>query len=113
MTFWLDAHLDPELASWMSVRFNVMVKPLREIGLRDAEDVELYEAAQRFGPVVIMTKDADFSKLVQQRGAPPQVLWLRCGNLSTLELQALLSRAFPAALGDLQGGNALVEISGT
>jgi predicted nuclease of predicted toxin-antitoxin system len=38
MTFWLDAHLQPELAVWLGSRFKVFVKPLAEIGLRDADD---------------------------------------------------------------------------
>ena len=49
MTFWLDAHLDPELGPWMGVRFGIASKPLRDLGLRDADDVVLYEAAGRFG----------------------------------------------------------------
>ena len=38
MTFWLDAHLQPELAVWLGSRFKVFVKHLAEIGLRDADD---------------------------------------------------------------------------
>lgn len=112
MTFWLDAHLDPELAPWMGARFGVNVKALRDIGLRDADDDVLFAAGKRFGPTVIVTKDADFAAMVRRLGAPPQVLWLTCGNLSTLELQVLLTRRFPEALAALQGGQPLVEISG-
>ena len=39
MTFWLDAHLDPKLSPWLGSRFKIVAKPLREIGLRDDEDV--------------------------------------------------------------------------
>jgi predicted nuclease of predicted toxin-antitoxin system len=113
MTIWLDAHLDPELAPWLGVRFDVTAKPLREIGLRDADDIDLFEAARRFGNIVIMTKDSDFVALVQRLGKPPQVLWLTCGNLSTLELQSLLSREFATALQALEAGQMVVEISGT
>jgi predicted nuclease of predicted toxin-antitoxin system len=112
MTLWLDAHLDPELASWISVRFHLVTKPLREIGLRDADDVVIFDAARRFGEIVIMTKDADFADLVRRRGHPPQVIWLTCGNLSTIELQAVLMRSFAFALKELETGVALVEISG-
>ena len=52
MTFWLDAHLDPDLAPWIGVTFGVPVKSLDELGLRQADDEELFEAAKRFGPVV-------------------------------------------------------------
>ncbi|HEY7118978.1 MAG TPA: DUF5615 family PIN-like protein [Tepidisphaeraceae bacterium] len=113
MTFWLDAHLQPELASWLGARFKVVAKTLREIGLRDEDDVVVYEAAKRFGQVVIMTKDSDFADLIRRLGKPPQVLWLTCGNLTALELQVLLSSRFADALKLLESGQPLVEISGS
>src|SRR3954454_19064976 len=104
MTFWLDAHLDPELTLWLGRRFEITAKALRDIGLRDADDIDLYQAAKRFGKAVIVTKDSDFVELVRRLGIPPQVLLLSCGNLSTLELQALLSRRLPEALEAQQQG---------
>ena len=58
MTFWLDAHLDPQLAPWLGSQFGVIVKTLAEIDLRDATDVELFAAARRFGSIVIVSKIA-------------------------------------------------------
>jgi predicted nuclease of predicted toxin-antitoxin system len=111
MTFWIDAQLDPEIAAWLGAWFKVVAKALKEIGLRDAEDEDLFDAARRFQAIVIVTKDSDFVDLVKRKGAPPQVLWLTCGNLSTVELQALLSRKFAAAKAELESGLPLVEIS--
>jgi predicted nuclease of predicted toxin-antitoxin system len=91
MTFWLDAHLDPEVAPWLGGRFDVAVKALRELDLADAEDVVLFDAERRFGDIVIVTTDADFAEVVQQRGPPPWVVWLGCGNFSTIEVEALFS----------------------
>lgn len=112
MTFWLDAHLDPELAVWLGARFKIIAKALRDIGLRDADDEVLYQAARHFGEIVIVTKDSDFVELVRRHGSPPRVLLLKCGNLSTLELQALLSRCLPEALEALKAGQSLVELKG-
>jgi predicted nuclease of predicted toxin-antitoxin system len=111
VTFWIDAQLDPELAAWLGSRFGVIAKSIREIGLRDAEDVELFEAARRFDEIVIVSKDSDFSDLVTQRGKPPQVLWLRFPNRRTVQIQMLLANSFPHALILLQAGEPLVEIS--
>jgi predicted nuclease of predicted toxin-antitoxin system len=111
MTFWLDAHLDPRLASWLGATFGVNAKALSEIGLRDADDDVLFEAAQRFGQVVIVTKDADFVDMVTRLGAPPQVLWLSFGNRATIEIQIKFRQSFPDALELLRAGAALVEIS--
>lgn len=113
MTFWLDAHLDPDLAAWLGSQFGVVVKPLREIGLRDADDDVLYAAGRRFAGIVIVTKDADFAALGRRLGAPPQVLWLRCGNLTTIEMQAMLSRRFADAVRRLRAGEAIVEMVAT
>lgn len=39
MTFWLDAHLDPQLAAWLGATFKIIAKSLDEIGLREANQV--------------------------------------------------------------------------
>jgi predicted nuclease of predicted toxin-antitoxin system len=111
MTFWIDAQLNPKLAEWLGSQFRVVAKSLREIGLRDATDVELFEAGRRYHEIVIVSKDSDFADLVTQRGKPPQVLWLRIGNRRLIEMQILLRTTFPAALQLLETGEALVEIS--
>ena len=111
MTCWIDAQLDPELAAWLGSRFDVIAKSLREIGLRDAEDVELLEAARRFGEIVIVSKDSDFADSVTRRGKPPQILWLRFPNQPTIGVQVLLGKSFPEALRLLKAGVPLVEIS--
>lgn len=111
VTFWLDAHFDPTLAAWMGATFKVMAKSLAEVGLRDAEDEPLFDAARRFSGIVIMTKDYDFVELVLRRGAPPQVAWVNIENCSTLELQARLTQSFPDAIRLLEGGDPLVEIN--
>jgi predicted nuclease of predicted toxin-antitoxin system len=111
MTFWLDAHLHPQLAEWLGSQFKVVAKTLREIGLRDAKDTELFEAARRFGKIVIVTKDDDFVELVERRGAPPQIVWLTTGNSTKLELQAILQKSFARAVEKLESGAPIVEIS--
>jgi predicted nuclease of predicted toxin-antitoxin system len=111
VTFWLDAQLDPALASWLGATFRVNAKSLDEIGLRQADDDVLFDAAKNFGNVVVVTKDYDFVELVLRRGAPPQVLWLSFGNMPTLAIQLKFRQTFPAALDLLQAGDPLVEIA--
>lgn len=109
MILWLDAQLSPALAVWLRMRFDLEVVAVRELGLRDAEDAEIYSAARDAGAVVI-TKDSDFVELLQRHGPPPQVLWLRCGNTSNPRLKQILSHAFPDVLPMLERGEPLVEI---
>ena len=60
-----------------------------------------------------MTKDSDFVHLLERHGAPPQVVWLTCGNTSEAALRAVLELAWPAATALLMAGEPLVEIGGS
>ncbi|NEQ19429.1 MAG: hypothetical protein F6K28_06855 [Microcoleus sp. SIO2G3] len=81
MTIWVDAHLSPAIATWITTTFSITALALRDVGLRDAEDAEIFEAAKAQG-VILMTKDSDFVDLVERLGVPPQIIWLTCGNTS-------------------------------
>lgn len=110
MTVWVDAHLSPAIASWITKTFGVTAFALRDVGLRDAEDLEIFEIAKAQG-VIVMTKDSDFVNLVDRLGVPPQIVWLTCGNTSNARLREILSATLPEALELLRAGEALVEIS--
>jgi predicted nuclease of predicted toxin-antitoxin system len=62
------------------------------VGLERATDPTIWEYTQANG-CIIVTKDADFSDLSTLRGFPPKVIWLRTGNCTTSEIEALLRRA--------------------
>ncbi len=109
MIFWLDAQLSPALAVWLRMRFSLDALAVRELGLRDVEDIDIYNAAREAGAIVI-TKDSDFVELLQRHGPPPQVLWLRCGNTSNPRLKQSLTQAIPDVLPMLENGEPLVEI---
>ena len=110
MTIWVDAQLSPRTARWIAANFPVTAAALRDLGLRDAGDEEIFAAA-RAANAVMLTKDSDFVRLLEQQGSPPKVLWLTCGNTSEAALQRILSQHLPAALTLLAGGEDLVEIS--
>ena len=105
MTLWIDAHLSPLIAAWLTWTF----ADVQAVPLRDAEDEEIFQAAKATG-VVVLTKDADFCHLLNQFGPPPQVLWLTCGNTSNERLQEVLRATLPAALELLAAGEPLIEI---
>lgn len=110
MNFWIDAQLPPNLANWLVETFNVNATALRDLGLRDAEDIDIFNAARNLG-VVIVSKDSDFVELVTRLGTPPQILWLTCGNVTNRNLRLILSNTFAEALRMLEVGEAIVEIS--
>lgn len=106
---WLDAHLSPRVAVWVQNTLGVDAKPLRELGLRDADDGEIFQKG-RLENVVILTKDRDFTELVGRLGTPPSVIWLRCGNTSEESLKEILSKHPQEALLFIENGESVVEI---
>jgi predicted nuclease of predicted toxin-antitoxin system len=110
-TIWIDAHLSPAIAAWITSTFGVTVVALRDLGLRDAEDPEIFAAAKAQS-VIFMTKDSDFVDLVERLEAPPQIIWLTCGNTSNDRLREILGSTLLEALELLRSGEQLVEISG-
>ena len=111
MIIWIDAHLSPAIAVWITSTFGITAIALRDMGLRDAEDPEILEAAKAEG-VVLMTKDSDFVDLANRFGAPPKIIWLRCGNTSNAQLQNILRSTLLDSLELLRSGEVLVEIRG-
>jgi predicted nuclease of predicted toxin-antitoxin system len=60
MNFWIDAQLPPSLANWLVETFSVNATAIRDLGLRDAEDIEIFNAARNPGTVIV-SKDSDFA----------------------------------------------------
>ena len=111
MIFWLNAQLPPSLATWLTETFGVSAVTLQELRLRDAQDIEIFNAARANGSdTVIITKDRDFVDLVIRLGNPPQILWLTCGNITNRDLQRIFTRAFPDAIELFDNGESIVEI---
>jgi predicted nuclease of predicted toxin-antitoxin system len=110
MTIWLDAQLSPAIATWISLQYGVSAVALRDLGLRDATDREIFFAA-RVADAIVMTKDYDFVMLLEKHGPPPKVIWLTCGNTSNARLKEILSATLEKALELLQTGERLVEIN--
>lgn len=111
MILWIDAQLSPSLAPWISEQFpNVQAFSARYLGLRDATDRQIFDAAREVSAIV-MTKDHDFVQLLDQYGPPPQVLWITCGNTSNARMRQILTHSLNPALKLLSLGERLVEIS--
>jgi predicted nuclease of predicted toxin-antitoxin system len=111
MILWTDAQISPALAPWLHATFEIDATSVRDLGLRDAEDPVIFDAA-RAAFAVVMTKDRDFVELLARRGPPPQVVWLTCGNTSNAALRLILTAAWPRVATILAAGEPLVEISG-
>ena len=111
MTIWVDAQLPPAIAAWIAESHGVEAVAVRDLGLRDAMDQDIFAAAQAH-EAIVLTKDRDLVHLVERHGPPPHVLWLTCGNTSNARLHEILRVALGDALALVAAGERLVEISG-
>lgn len=107
--FWLDAQLPPQLAPWLTERFGVRAYSASYLGLRDATDEVIFEAA-RAAAAVIISKDSDFIDKVRRHGPPPKLLWVTVGNVTTLNLKTVFDTLFVEAVALLMAGEDIVEI---
>ncbi len=111
MIIWIDAQFSPAIATWITEKFDAPASAVRELGLRDATDRQIFMQARQEGAVV-MTKDSDFQRMLDEFGAPPKVIWVTCGNTSNTRLKEILSSTLASAIALLESGETLVEING-
>jgi predicted nuclease of predicted toxin-antitoxin system len=110
MNIWVDAQLSPALAAWINrTHEDIYAQSVRAVGMRDAEDEEIFHAARDAG-VAVMSKDSDFLALLERHGPPPQVIWVTCGNTSNVRMREVLGQLLRPAVELLRSGEALVEI---
>ena len=109
MIIWLDAQLSPRLTRWIEETFGVECLHVRDLGLRNAEDPEIFQRARDSGAVV-MTKDEDFVHLVGRNGPTSQVIWITSGNMANDRFKLLLLKTLQDAISLIESGEAVVEI---
>ena len=68
---------------------------VRLLGLAEADDSLLWQHAKA-NAFVLVTQDSDFADRAALYGAPPKVIWLRCGNQPTQVIEKLLRDHAPA-----------------
>ena len=96
--------------AWLSEHHAVEAFSARRLGLHDATDEAIFEAA-RDAAAIVMTKDRDFVRLLTRAGPPPQVIWITCGNTSNARMREILQQTLTNALGLLREGEPFVEIA--
>jgi len=62
---------------------------VRDVDLHRALDAEIWTHAIEHG-YAIVSKDLDFAERALVQGPPPKVIWIRLGNCSTADVEALL-----------------------
>lgn len=108
MKFLVDAQLPPALVHWLSEAGHEAVH-VEVVGLRDAEDSEIWAHALESG-AVIMTKDEDFAARSTQASKAPVIVWLRVGNATNPVLQAWIEARLPGIMQLLDAEKRLIEV---
>lgn len=96
MKLLFDQNLSPRLVTLLGEVFEGSLH-VRQAGLDRADDDAVWRYARDNG-FAIVTKDSDFQERSQIAGSPPRVVWIRRGNCSTQDIEAMLRRhALPIA----------------
>ena len=106
--FIVDAQLPPSLSRFLRDEFEVDAWHVQDLGLRDAADRAIGDAA-RARDAVVITKDEDYVAMAVASQIPGLIL-LTCGNVSNSRLRDLMRATFRRALETLDSGARLVEI---
>ena len=107
MKLYVDQQLPPVLAQWLRDR-SVDARHVRELGLKDRPDHEIWVRAIEDGAVLV-SRDSDFALFARQdpRG---RLVWLRVGNCGNADLIRLVERLWPNIAARLEGGERVVEV---
>lgn len=108
MRFLVDAQLPQALAEWLRQRGH-SADHVKDLALEAQPDGKVVAQAIESGAVII-TKDADFSRLSMM--APNcKVVWIRFGNATSRNLIRRLEPVFSEVEQALEDGQNLVEVS--
>lgn len=88
MKLLFDQNLSHRLCSRLADVFEGSAQ-VRAVGLDQSSDDDIWAFARR-EDFAIVTLDADYADLAALRGAPPKIVWLRCGNQPTTAVERLL-----------------------
>lgn len=104
----IDAQLSPHLALFIQKEFDIESFSVERLGLRDSDDLTIFREIRKLDGIVL-TKDDDFIKLLEQYGPPPKVILLSCGNTSNARVKEILIKNLKNSL-ELLLTNSIVEI---
>jgi predicted nuclease of predicted toxin-antitoxin system len=91
MKLLLDQNLSHRLLSELKDLFPGSLH-VRLLGMAEADDLAIWDYAIKHS-LVIVTQDSDYSNWNKLRGAPPKIVWLRCGNASVDQIHCKLRNA--------------------
>jgi predicted nuclease of predicted toxin-antitoxin system len=92
MRLLFDENLSPSLPHLLADVFPDSIH-VRDVGMKAEADSLVWKYAKD-NDLMIVSKDADMHDLSLVFGTPPKVIWLRLGNCSTRQVEALMRNDF-------------------
>jgi predicted nuclease of predicted toxin-antitoxin system len=89
MKILIDQNISQRILPMLAPQFDIL-DHVRQLGLTDAEDYDIFMFARANGYEAVITADDDFVKLINQFSESPKIIWIRTGNCSTKVLSELL-----------------------
>lgn len=108
MKLLVDNQLPEALAAYLAGE-GIESRHVRRLGLGAAPDLEIWRYAAD-GGFSIVTMDEDFQHLAARYGTPPQVVWVRLGNVRKQALLEAFSTLLPEFRAGLENGIPVIEI---
>lgn len=93
MKLLFDQNISPSLVALLADVFPGSLH-VRDAGLERATDESVWRFALERG-FAIVTKDSDFQERSQMAGSAPRIVWIRRGNCSTRDIEAMLRKHAP------------------
>lgn len=88
MKLLFDENLSPRLVQSLKDIYPES-EHVNDLGLGNAEDSAVWNYAKGHG-FAIVSKDSDFAERSVLEAEPPKIIWIRLGNCSTDEVEAVL-----------------------
>ena len=108
MKILIDAQLPPGLKLLLTQAGHEAYHVV-EVGLRDADDAQLWEYAVQ-EQAVILTKDEDFASRRLREPDGPTIIWLRVGNCSRAALLRWLGPLLVSIEALVAAGERVIEV---
>ncbi len=109
MSFLIDENLSWRLGRRLEGEFPGS-RHVAACGLTRADDATIWAYARANG-LHILSKDDDLRALVEARGAPPKLVWLKLGNVITGQIGQALALNAAAISAFLSGSDDVFEIN--
>lgn len=108
MKLLIDNQLPEALTAFLSEN-GFEARHVRRFGLGAVSDERIWQFAKA-EDFSIVTMDEDFQHLSARFGSPPQVVWVRLGNVRRQALLDTFASLLPDLRSGLESGTAVIEI---